>query len=55
MNFDKSLFLTFDIDWASDEIIQDTLDILKENEVKATFFITHESELFIKSLRKRLK
>jgi hypothetical protein len=37
------LFLTFDIDWANDEVIADTHRLLSESHVSATFFATHES------------
>lgn len=40
--------LTFDIDWASDEILQDTVGILEKYNCKATFFTTHKSELIDK-------
>ncbi|GIV33638.1 MAG: hypothetical protein KatS3mg031_1173 [Chitinophagales bacterium] len=45
MDLEKSIFLTFDIDWACDEVIRDTLDILEEHQVRATFFVTHSSSL----------
>ena len=44
-DYERAIFLTFDLDWASDEIINDTLDILKSEGVKATFFITHATDL----------
>ena len=37
--------LTFDIDWAPDEVVQHCLDILGEADVRATFFATHRSKL----------
>lgn len=37
--------LTFDVDWAPDEIILDTLDLLAAYKVKATFFATHDSKV----------
>jgi hypothetical protein len=37
--------LTFDIDWAPDEVIADTLELLAASGVKATFFATHKSPL----------
>lgn len=36
--------LTLDIDWAPDCVIDDVARILKENEVRATWFVTHRSE-----------
>ena len=41
--WERKRILTFDIDWASDEIILDTLDLLNQNNVKATFFVTHQT------------
>jgi hypothetical protein len=41
----KSICLTFDIDFAPDYMIQHVVDILRENKIKATFFVTHKSEL----------
>lgn len=35
----KELFLTFDINWAEDDKTYEILDILKEKDVRATFFI----------------
>ena len=37
--------LTFDIDWASDEVLLYTIKLLEELNVKATFFITHNTDL----------
>ena len=36
------LFLTFDIDWAHDEIILDTLEILREFDAPATYLFTRK-------------
>jgi hypothetical protein len=38
-------FLTFDVDWASDEVIADTLDLVEAAEVEATWFTTHHTPL----------
>jgi len=35
------LFLTFDIDWAHDEILQDTVNLIEEVSAPATWFVTH--------------
>lgn len=40
---DTYLFLTFDIDWANDDVIDFTLDIINEYQLPATFFATHQS------------
>ncbi len=35
--------LTIDVDWASDDIIEDIAAYLLKNKVKATWFVTHDS------------
>ncbi|MAW33073.1 MAG: hypothetical protein CMK56_01540 [Proteobacteria bacterium] len=37
--------LTFDIDWASDFILTDLLELLAKSGAKGTFFATHESKI----------
>jgi hypothetical protein len=37
------VFLTIDIDWAHDEILEDTIQLVEETGVCATWFITHET------------
>jgi len=39
------IFLTFDLDWCSDEVLSYTLDIVEEYDIKATFFVTHNTPL----------
>lgn len=39
------VFLTFDVDWASDEILDFVLNIIEKYDVKATFFVTHVTKL----------
>jgi hypothetical protein len=36
-------FLTFDIDWAHDEVISHTIDLVEKAGARATWFVTHES------------
>jgi hypothetical protein len=37
-------FLTIDIDWATDEVINDTINIVEAANVEATWFVTHSSD-----------
>lgn len=37
------LFLTFDVDWACDDILIDSIDLVERADVAATWFITHDS------------
>ena len=46
--FNKHL-VTLDVDWAPDEVIRYTIDLLAKYGVKATLFATHESD-YLKSL-----
>jgi len=41
----EKLFLTFDIDWCIDQVLSYTLDIIEKYDIKATFFVTHETPL----------
>jgi len=45
-----SLYLTFDIDWAHDEVLKDTIDLVESADVAATWFATHDS-LMLERLR----
>ena len=39
------IFLTFDLDWVIDPVLEETLDILDEYDLPATIFVTHETKL----------
>lgn len=41
----KSVILTFDLDWCSDEVLDYLLDKLIKYQVPATFFVTHYTKL----------
>lgn len=45
LSWQDKLFITFDIDWCSDEVLSYTLNIMEKYDIKATFFITHETKL----------
>ena len=45
ISWQNKFFLTFDVDWAHDEILSDTLDLVEQAGVSATFFMTHETPL----------
>lgn len=40
-----AVFLTFDLDWAADDIVADTLALLARYRARATFFVTHATPL----------
>jgi hypothetical protein len=41
--WDGKLFLTFDIDWAHDPVIEDSIDLVEAAGVPVTWFVTHET------------
>ncbi len=41
----SNVFFTFDVDWASDEVFNETLDLLDSYNASATFFCTHETKV----------
>ncbi|TLD84596.1 hypothetical protein LS70_003350 [Helicobacter sp. MIT 11-5569] len=41
----KKTFLTFDIDWASDAVLEYCINILEQANVKVTWFVTHQTPL----------
>ncbi len=42
-SWENNFFLTFDIDWAHDKVINDTIDIVEKFDICATWFITHKT------------
>lgn len=41
----KDIYITFDLDWAADFVLNDTLDLIEKHDISATFFITHNTSL----------
>ncbi|HMO18888.1 MAG TPA: hypothetical protein PKA63_07890 [Oligoflexia bacterium] len=48
LTWKDKIFLTFDIDWAHDDIILDTASILEEHKINATWFVTHNTKVLDK-------
>lgn len=42
-HFENKIFLTFDIDWASDDVLNYTIDLIEDFDLCATFFVTHDT------------
>jgi len=40
---DRNIFITFDIDWADDKVMEDTIDFIEKYDVPATWFVTHKT------------
>lgn len=41
----ERLFLTIDIDWAHDDVLADTIDLIEQADVYCTWFVTHSTPL----------
>lgn len=44
-SWQDKIFLTFDIDWAEDFVVEPLIKLLEDNNIKATWFITHQTKL----------
>lgn len=53
-SWQDKIFLTFDVDWAHDAVIHDTIDLMETADVAATWFVTHETPI-LKRLRSNKK
>ncbi len=42
--WDNKIFLTFDTDWAADEIIADTASLIRDAGITSTWFCTHKTD-----------
>ena len=42
-SWEDKIFLTFDIDWAHDDVINETIDLVEHAGVAATWFLTHDT------------
>lgn len=42
--WEKKIFVSFDTDWAHDEVILDTYNLISKYNVQSSWFITHNSE-----------
>lgn len=49
-SWEDKLFLTFDIDWACDDVLSYSIDMVEQAGVAATWFVTHDTPL-LKRLR----
>ncbi|KOA21032.1 hypothetical protein CLHOM_06200 [Clostridium homopropionicum DSM 5847] len=52
--FKNTIYITLDVDWACDEVLKETIKLFNKEDVSATFFITHQTDL-ITELRKNSK
>ena len=47
----KTIFITMDLDWASDEVIEDSLALINAANIPVTIFVTHKTKL-LETMRK---
>lgn len=43
--WEEKIYLTFDVDWAHDDVLADTIDLVEKAGVAATWFVTHATPL----------
>ncbi len=41
----EKYFLTIDIDWADDDVLNDTIDLIEKGDIQATWFVTHDTDV----------
>lgn len=51
---EDKIFITFDLDWCSDEVLLFTLELVNQYNMKCTIFVTHETPI-LKYLRENPK
>ena len=51
---DKKISLTFDVNWAENDYLYEILDLLDENNIKATFFIMGKWVIYPEGNREKL-
>lgn len=39
----RRVFLTFDMDWAHDDVVNDSIDLVEQAGISATWFVTHDT------------
>ena len=44
-SWEDVIFLTFDIDWVHDRLLAETIDLVEQAHVKATWYVTHDTPL----------
>ncbi len=49
------LFLTFDVDWAHDDVLRDTIDLVSIYDLPITWFITHMTDMLADLRKNRVK
>lgn len=45
ITWQDKVFVSFDIDWAHDDVLSDTIDLVEKADIAATWFVTHDTPL----------
>ncbi|MCX7870455.1 MAG: hypothetical protein N2485_02630 [bacterium] len=51
-DYEDKIFITFDMEWAEDEVLDFTLNLIESYKISCTFLVTHKTELLKKNGRK---
>ena len=44
-SWENRIFVTVDIEWSKDEIIEDVINLVEKKNIPVTWFVTHETKL----------
>ncbi len=47
-DYEDKIFITFDMEWAEDEVLDFTLNLIESYKISCTFLVTHKTELLKK-------
>ena len=53
-SWNDPVFITLDIDWACDDVLNDTIDLIEKHDIAVTWFVTHDT-LLLERLRDNKK
>jgi hypothetical protein len=53
-SYKDKIFLTLDVDWAHDDVLSDSIDLIEQADAPATWYITHDTPI-LSRLRKNTK
>ena len=45
---ESNIYLSFDIDWCNNEVLEDTIDLIEPYQIAATWYVTHKTSLIDK-------
>ena len=51
ISVESHIYLSFDIDWCNNEVLEDTIDLIEPYQIAATWYVTHKTSLIDKIRR----